>query len=130
MRSAISTAGRLLGATTVLLLCAATVFAAEPNLDKLWVYVGTYTGKGSKGIYRFELDLASGKAGAATLAAEAANPSFVAIHPNRRYLYAAGEIDNFGGTKTGAVSAFAIDSKTGDLTLLNQQPSGGAGPCH
>src|ERR1051325_7345483 len=65
-----------------------------------------------------------------TLAAETTNPTFLAVHPNQRFLYAANETDKFGGKKSGAVSAYAIDSKTGKLTLLNQQPSGGDGPCH
>jgi 6-phosphogluconolactonase len=64
------------------------------------------------------------------LAVETKNPSFLALHPSGRFLYAVGEIGNFQGAKTGAVSAFAIDPKTGDLTLLNQQPSEGGGPCH
>src|SRR4029077_17335595 len=51
-------------------------------------------------------------------------------HPNRRILYAVSEIENFQGMKTGAVSAFSIDGKTGKLSLLNQEPSGGGGPCH
>ena len=64
------------------------------------------------------------------LAGETENPSFLALHPSGRFLYAVGEIESFGGRTTGAVSAFAIDAKTGDLTLLNQQPSEGTGPCH
>ncbi len=52
------------------------------------------------------------------------------MHPNRHFLYAVGEIDNFEGKRTGAVSAFSIETKTGQLKLLNQQPSGGLGPCH
>jgi 6-phosphogluconolactonase len=97
---------------------------------KLWVYVGTYTNKKSQGIYRCELDLATGKLTAPLVAAKTANPSFLAIHPNRRFLYAVGEMDSVGGKKGGAISAFALDPKTGDLTLLNQQSSEGAGPCH
>src|SRR6516162_5200932 len=87
--------------------------------DKLWVYIGTYTpAKGkSEGIYRFELDLATGKASKAVLAVKTKDPSFLAIHPNHKFLYAVGE---FEGKKAGAISAFALDSKTGDLTLLNQ----------
>ncbi len=96
----------------------------------LWVYVGTYSHGKSQGIYRFELDLATGKTTPAALAAKTKDPSFVAIHPNRRFLYAVGEVGNFGGKKTGAVSAFAIDPANGTLTLLNQESSGGAGPCH
>lgn len=104
--------------------------ADEPQADKLWVYIGTYTGKTSKGIYRCELDLRTGKLSSPKLAGEASNPSFLAIHPSQRYIYAVGEVGDFEGKKTGGVSAFAIDPKTGDLTLLNQQPSAGAGPCH
>jgi len=59
--------------------------------DKLWVYIGTYTQGKSEGIYRFELDLGTGKASKAVLAAKIKDPSFLAIHPNRKFLYAVGE---------------------------------------
>jgi len=94
------------------------------------VYVGTYTEGTSKGIYRFSLDLETGKAGAPALAGAAKNPSFLALHPSGRFLYAVSEVDEFGGAKTGAVLAFAIDAKTGDLKKLNEQASEGTGPCH
>jgi 6-phosphogluconolactonase len=101
---------------------------------KLMVYVGTYThDKKSDGIYRMELDLATGKLSAPRLAVKAVNPSFLAIHPTGKFLYAVGESDSFAGKGkkgTGAVNAFAIDPKSGDLTLLNQQSSEGGGPCH
>jgi len=97
---------------------------------KLRVYFGTYNRGDGKGIYTSELDLASGKLSAAELAGEAVNPSFLAIHPSRKFLYAVGEIDNFDGKKTGGVSAFTIDRKTGKLKLINQHSSQGAGPCH
>jgi 6-phosphogluconolactonase len=93
-------------------------------------YVGTYTDGESLGIYRFTLDPASGAASDPVLAVEVENPSFLALHPNGRFLYAVGEMGEFRGEKTGAVSAFAIDSASGDLTVLNQQPSMGTGPCH
>jgi 6-phosphogluconolactonase len=101
----------------------------EPKMEKLWIYVGTYTGGGSKGIYRFELDPGTGKLSGKALAAETVNPSFLALHPSRRFLYAVSEVATAAG-KTGGISAFALDPKTGDLTLLNQQASGGGGPCH
>src|SRR6185503_15819400 len=97
------------------------------------VYVGTYTkGTESKGIYRFTLDLASGQLTPAGEPAAAVNPSFLAFHPNGRFLYAVNEISDFEKVDkgAGAVSAFAIDAKTGALTLLNQQSSKGSGPCH
>ena len=88
-------------------------------------YVGTYTKKeGSKGIYHFRLDTDSGKISGGELAAEAKNPSFLALHPSGKYLYAANEIGGSGG-----VSAFAVEAD-GKLKLLDQQPAGGAGTCH
>lgn len=104
--------------------------AAEPTSDTLRVYVGTYTQKGSQGIYRFDFDPASGKLTSRALAGQAKDPSFLAIAPDHRFLYAVSEVEDFDGKKSGAVSAFAIDATTGDLRLLNHQPSGGAGPCH
>jgi 6-phosphogluconolactonase len=108
---------------------AAVLFAAATaSADEYWVYLGTYTGKnGSKGIYRAKFDAASGKLGAAELAAEMGSPSFLAIHPNGKFLYSVGE---GGGKDGGPVVAFALDAKTGALTKLNENRSGGAGPCH
>ncbi len=98
--------------------------------DKMWTYIGTYTGNGSQGIYLAELDLKSGELKLVGLAAELDNPTFLAIHPSGKTIYAAGEIGNFHGKKAGAVSALSIEPKTGKLTLLNQQSSEGSGPCH
>ncbi len=95
------------------------------------VYIGTYTTKtNSKGIYAYRFDAASGKLSAAGLAAESNDPSFVAVHPSGKYLYAVNELGNFQGGNSGAVSAFAIDRKSGKLTFLNQVATRGAGPCH
>jgi 6-phosphogluconolactonase len=105
------------------------VVAVPAALTALTVYVGTYTDTTSRGIYRFALDTQTGAASEPVLAAEARNPSFLALHPSGRFLYAVSETWA-DGVKTGAVSAYAIDPKTADLTLLNQQPSEGAGPTH
>ena len=94
------------------------------------VYVGTYTGDGSKGIYQTVLDLKTGKLSPVELAAEVTNPSFLAVHPSQKLLYAVMEISDFEGKKAGGVGAFSIDPTTGKLKLLNQQGSGGPGPCH
>ena len=97
---------------------------------RMRVYVGTYTGPRSKGIYLLEFDSASGALTPKGVAAETPSPSFLAIHPSKKFLYAANEIGTFGGKRTGSVSSFAIDSRTGELTPLNKQPSGGADPCY
>jgi 6-phosphogluconolactonase len=103
----------------LLTLLTATVTAAD-----LTFYLGTYTrGDKSKGIYVGKLNAETGKLGPIELAAEAANPSFVALSPNGKFLYAVAEA---GG---GGVSAFSVGAD-GKLTKLNEQPTGGAGTCH
>ena len=103
--------------------------AAGPEVGKVRVYVGTYATAKGRGIELLELDLASGELSPRGLAGEAVNPSFLALHPNRRFLYAVGEIDNFHGQRGGVVSAFAIDGSSGTLERLNEEASGGQGPC-
>ena len=105
---------------------------APARPDKMWVFVGTYTGPKTKsqGIYRLEFDPANGNLGNPVLAAETTNPTFLAIHPSQKFLYAANEVDEFAGKKGGGVSGFALDAKTGALTPLNQQSSRGEAPCH
>ena len=98
--------------------------------QRCWVFFGTYTGGRSEGIYRGTFDPATGRVEHLALAAKAVNPSFLAVHPSRRYLYAVDEIADFGGKKSGAVTAFSLDAKTVALTRLNQESTVGAGPCH
>jgi 6-phosphogluconolactonase len=122
-------------ALCLLLLGGAAVSEASPNsarpgAGKLWVYVGTYTQGKSQGIYLFQLDPATGKLTPRGVAARADSPSFLAVHPGHRFLYAVNEVGDAASGKRGAVSAFAIDPGTGHLTFLNQQSSGGAGPCY
>lgn len=93
------------------------------------VFVGTYTGKESRGIYSFSLDASKERIGALGLAAEAENPSFLAIHPNRRFLYAVNEVNEFDGEASGAVVAYQI-RPDGSLLFLNQAATGGGAPCH
>jgi len=92
------------------------------------LFVGTYTGDGpsdSKGIYAFSLDDTTSTLTPLGLAAATSNPSYVLIHPTHKYLYAANEENN------GRISAFKINStQQGRLTLINQQSSGGSGPCY
>jgi 6-phosphogluconolactonase len=103
------------------MLVATTALAADDYL----VYIGTYTNNTkSKGIYAYRFDSPSGKLEALGLAGETANPSFLAIHPSRRFLYAVGE------GKPSSVSAFSVDTTTGKLTPLNSEPVPGAGPCY
>jgi 6-phosphogluconolactonase len=118
--------------TVTLALCAISVpgIAREAARQKYLFYVGTYTDHGSKGIYAYRFDSATGESDSLGLAAESTAPSFLAIAPSGQFLYAVNEISQFNGQPTGAVSAFAIQPKTARLTLLNQVPSRGEGPAH
>ena len=93
---------------------------------KYLVFVGTYTTKTeSKGIYEYEFDAETGKLTPKGIAAETRDPSWVAVHPSGKFLYAANEAG-----KASSVSAFAVDAKSGKLILLNQIPSLGEDPCY
>lgn len=102
---------------------------AAPAVEKMTVYIGSYADAKADGIHQFTLDMATGALTKAGGTSGVANPSFVAISPDRKHLYAIGEVGSFNGKKGGAVSSFSIDEKTGALTLVNQQTSGGDGPC-
>jgi 6-phosphogluconolactonase len=102
----------------------------KPPAGEFLVYFGTFTDTNSKGIYVSRFDSATGKLSAPELAAETTNPAFLAIALGRNFLYAVSEVDEIGGKPVGAVNAFALDATTSRLTPLNQQFSGGRGPCH
>jgi 6-phosphogluconolactonase len=107
----------------------ARVLSAK-RAGELLVYVGTYTTGKSEGIYLYRLNLSSGELKHVATTSRVVNPSFLALAPGRRYLYAVNEVEDFEGKKSGAVSSFAVDQRTGELRLLNQQPSLGADPCY
>ena len=100
-----------------------------PVAAETLVYFGTYTGGGSKGIYRSILDETTGKLSDLVLAAELENPSFLVVSPDQNYLFAVSENGKFKGKEGGGVSSFAI-GKDGGLTLISQVNSGGGAPCH
>jgi 6-phosphogluconolactonase len=119
-------------AVLLLVTLASSMFALAdgPAQGQYLVYVGTYTGHGSKGIYVYRFDSSKGKMISLGLGAETIEPSFLAIDSSGRFLYSANEIADYGGQPTGAVSAFVIQPETGKLSLLNQVSSRGAAPAH
>ena len=117
---------------TVVFPSAFLAAAPAEQHGKYLFYVGTYTegSSKSKGIYAYGFDADTGQITPLGRAAETTNPSFVALHPNGRFLYAVNEVQNYKGPNSGGVSAFSIDSSTGKLTFLNEVPSRGADPCY
>lgn len=97
---------------------------------ELLVYVGTYTTGKSEGIYLLRLNLSTGALEPVGTTKGVVNPSYLTLDRGRRFLYAVNETEEFAGKKSGAVSAFAVDQKTGALSFLNQQPSMGGAPCY
>lgn len=125
-----------------ILIMTAALSRAASNPECL-VYIGTYTDRGlvlpardnapgerSQGIYVFRFDLATGQLTPAGLAAETPNPTFLTLATSGKFLYAVNEVSQFRGEAAGSISAFSIDPSTGRLTLLNQVPARGTGPCH
>jgi 6-phosphogluconolactonase len=93
-----------------------------------FVFIGSYTqddGQAehrSQGIYTCQVS-DEGQLTLLSSAVSGINPSFLALHPTRPFLYAVNEVD------ADRASAFAIDSHSGELSLLNSQPTGGVWPC-
>ena len=103
----------------------------ESQIANDLLYVGTYTDDGrSKGIYLLRMDPRTGKLRRIGSVNAGANPSFLAIHPNGRVLYAVNELEKHHGKPTGAVTAFTIASASGTLTRGAEQSSEGGAPCY
>jgi 6-phosphogluconolactonase len=113
------------------LITAAAVLAggwpAAAGEQSMTVYVGTYSQRGSRGIYVLKLDGATGTLTDTGLAQAAHNPSYLAVHPGGKFLYC---VNEDGGKAHGGVTAFAIDPDTGGLSELNRVSSEGDGPCY
>lgn len=117
---------RFWGVALVTLTLPGTGVLAERSL----VYVGTYTGPKSKGIHAYRTDTATGIVEELGLVAEIQNPSFLALHPNGRFLYAASEVGSADGKPGGSVIAYQIEPATGALRELGRSSTMGGGPCH
>ncbi|NQV75520.1 MAG: lactonase family protein [Bacteroidetes bacterium] len=105
----------------VFILLSLSVFAQS---EKYHMLVGTYTSPGkSEGIYVYEFDSQNG---AITYKSKIVleSPAYFAVSPDRKFVYSVTE------SKESKISALAFDPKTGDLKLLNSQPSGGNGPTY
>lgn len=108
-----------------LLLC--LLLAGNCFAQEFYLFTGTYTNGDSKGIYVYRFNAATGDATPVSIAAGVDHPSYLALSPNGKYLYA---VNQWRGEKPATVSAFRFDTATGQLQFLNKQPSGGDGPCY
>ncbi|MCC3153982.1 lactonase family protein [Hymenobacter sp. BT770] len=119
-------------------LVAATLFAGctrpathGSSAKDYLVYVGTNVASEQEStIFLYRLSPATGALTRVSAQRGGASPTYMTMDAGRRFLYAVSETQMFKGAKGGGVSAFAVDRRTGDLTMLNQQPSNGASPCY
>jgi 6-phosphogluconolactonase len=112
----------------LLSLLSVCYMALAAQNKSLYLLLGTYTKGKSEGLYVYKFDT---KTGTATYTSHIAssNPSFIAVAPGNKFVYAVNEDADSNGTG-GRVSAYQFDAAKGQLTLLNQQPSGGNHPCY
>lgn len=122
--------GILAGVFCVMTSSDQTVQADSGNSSRYIVYVGTYSQGDSEGIYRLEFDADTGSLKRLDGTNAIENSSFLAIHPNKKYLYAVSEVAQYQGKETGSVVAYRIEGDQGKLVELNQLATGGAVPCH
>jgi 6-phosphogluconolactonase len=94
--------------------------------------VGTQTAgtSTSKGIYAYSLDAATGELKQIGLAAEADNPTFLALAPNGRTVLVANEVGTYEGKSSGAASTYSLDRTKAQLTKISEVASQGGGTCH
>jgi 6-phosphogluconolactonase len=106
------------------------VSGLQAQRQKEIMYAGTFFGTGSEGIYVLEFDRTKGRFTHIETVTTPESPTFLDIHPSGKFLYSVnrGSVEQM--ENSGSVSAFAIDGTTGQLTLLNERPSYGSGPCH
>ena len=117
--------------TLLLILLILLTVPAAGSADERRLFIGTYTrgDSTSEGIYTATFNDETGTLSRPRLAAAADNPSFLAVHPTRPLLFACIETNDYQGQPTGAVAAYQREA-SGQLTLINMQPSEGGAPCH
>jgi 6-phosphogluconolactonase len=118
-----------IGLCSIPLFLAVLVVIASARADRV-VYIGTYTGEASKGIYAFRFDDSTGRLTPLGLVAETPSPSFLTASTDGRFVFAVNEVQSFAGTPSGSVTSFTVDAASARLTQVSVQPSMGAGPCH
>ncbi len=105
-------------------LVALAALSVSAQTNSIPFFIGTYTGEGSKGVYRSHLDTITGKLSSPEIAATVENPSYLAVSSDNRTLWTVSEMD-----KTYCLSAFAIDDAK-NLKFINSQSGEGGSSCY
>ncbi|WP_201978696.1 lactonase family protein [Hymenobacter rubidus] len=124
-------AANCLGLLSVLLSGCVRSAGPSTSAKEYLLYVGTnVAGEQDNTIFLYRVSPTTGALTRVSAQHGGASPTYLTLGASRRFLYAVNETQSFRGAKSGAVSAFAVDPHSGDLKLLNQQPSNGASPCY
>lgn len=100
------------------------------NGQKAILYVGTFSERESKGIYVYEFDLQSAETKLLHTIDHLKSPSFLTLHPNGQFLYAANRESIVEGKDWASLTAFAIDPTNGNLRPLNDASALAPGACY
>lgn len=121
--------GMLLAMSILILLTGLNGCSKEQQYKEI-LYIGTFDGRDSKGIYVFEFDRSTGVINEIQTVSDRSGPNFQAIHPDGHTLYSISGDAYSEESRHGTVSAYRIDPETGMLTLINENSSAGRGPAH
>lgn len=118
--------------TTLLCILSAIILlmamsCTQDSAGEYYLFVGTYTGEGSEGIYVYRFNTNDGTYEPADTVSGVENPSYLTITPDHSNLYAVNEMAD---SARATVSAFRFDKQSGKLTFLNKRSSGGGAPCY
>ncbi len=100
------------------------------NTHQHTLYCGSYNAANEAGIRAFTFDDAAGNLDPAWSLAGITNPSFIALHPNGRWLYAVNETSQERDGMSGQAWSLLLPDQESAPRLLNSQASGGEWPCH
>lgn len=99
----------------------------QRSSNEFYLFVGTYTGEGSEGIYLYRFNAADGTVDSVGAATGVESPSYLALSPDHTNLYA---VNSIGDSSRASVSSFSFDKASGELSFINKQSSRGGGPCY
>lgn len=102
---------------------------AQKNSEDHYLLVGTYTSGKSEGVYVYKFNSQNGDFSYVSTAKNVSNPSYLAVSPDEKHVFAVNENHN-NEQNGGEITSFSFDKKTGQLTQLNKQPSAGNDPCY
>ncbi|MGV8095164.1 MAG: lactonase family protein [Mangrovibacterium sp.] len=115
--------------TSILFTVITVLFLSCSPERQYLLYIGTYTDKDSEGIYCYRYNPENGDLVLKNVTQNKENPSFLAIHPSGKFLYAVSEVNDYQKMDSGSVTAFRI-TENGGLEKVNQEATKGNHPCH